>query len=857
MTDALPDGGITAEHTGAVHQSGVSGVAVAVTGSVGGDLHVGAMQPAARSGYLEQVRRIAPEVLRGRDSELADLARFCAAEDPPPYWWWRADAWAGKSALMSWFVLHPPARVRVVSFFVTARYAGQSDQIPFTIALLEQLAELLGQPLEYRHGAARDWHFLQLLRDAADLCQRRGERLVLVVDGLDEDTGVTADSKAYSIAALLPEQPPTGMRIIVTSRISPPIPRDVPDDHPLRRQDVVRSLSKSPFAEAVRQDAERELKWLLHGTPIEREVLGLVTAAGGGLSVADLAALTNRPATQIEDRLNTVSGRTFTAQVGQWRAEPTVYVLGHEELQEKSLTFLGDDILDDHRQRLHAWADLYREKGWPNDTPEYLLRGYFAMLRTVGELDQMVALATDHLRHDRMRRIAQDDTGPSMEIGIAMDAILRQNEPDLMAMLRLAGHRDLHGAWFARPALLLAAFAEAAGAVGDVGLVKDLAYRAEALIRSGTGEDLDPALSALNRALSTVGDGDSGEGLARSITDASERASALAQRAQAAAEEGDTERLEVLVAQVKALSRSIRNPYLRAGVLVDLAEALATAGDVGRASTLAGWAETVALRIADHDQYGYTLMRLARVMAAAGDFDRAEALACWIPDPDLQAGTLNELAETMVAAGYADRAKAVARASGDRQPREVAELLDRALVDLVEAVAIASDTHDAGVVARPAAIVIRRVTDQTRRREALIGLAQEVTAASGADQAAVLVERAEILVDSVTDRRLQAMVLVNLARAVAAAGEPRWAEDLARSIGDLNTWARALADAAQGIEPVHARRFIALALRLGDWTISLTALALVQPEVLTTVIARQIAVDRAEHRPARVPRAEG
>ncbi len=77
--------------------------------------------PPARSAYLEQVRRIAPDKLHDRDEELTELAAFCTEPGQRPYAWWRAPAWAGKSALMSWFVLHPPGGVRVVLFFITAR----------------------------------------------------------------------------------------------------------------------------------------------------------------------------------------------------------------------------------------------------------------------------------------------------------------------------------------------------------------------------------------------------------------------------------------------------------------------------------------------------------------------------------------------------------------------------------------------------------------------------------------------------------------------------------------------------------------------------------------------------------------
>ncbi len=150
----------------------------------------------ARSAYLEQVRRIAPPALLGRDSELAELAEFCLAPDGPSYAWWQAAPWAGKSALLSTFVLLPPPEVarqaRIVSFFITARLAAQDTREAFTQVVVEQLAELLGQSLSTTlPEATRDAYLLDLLSQAARECQDAGRRLVLVVDGLDEDRGVT------------------------------------------------------------------------------------------------------------------------------------------------------------------------------------------------------------------------------------------------------------------------------------------------------------------------------------------------------------------------------------------------------------------------------------------------------------------------------------------------------------------------------------------------------------------------------------------------------------------------------------------------------------------------------------------
>lgn len=121
------------------------------------------------------------------------------------------------------------------------------------------------------------------------MCAARGERLILLVDGLDEDRGVTTGPEAHSIASLLPDS----LRVIVSGRLNPPLPVDVPPGHPLHDPAIVRILEPSESARAIRAEAERELKHLLEAGGVAYDLLALLLAAGGGLTADDLAELTD------------------------------------------------------------------------------------------------------------------------------------------------------------------------------------------------------------------------------------------------------------------------------------------------------------------------------------------------------------------------------------------------------------------------------------------------------------------------------------------------------------------------------------------------------------------------------------
>jgi hypothetical protein len=396
--------------------------------------------------YREVIRDIAPRELLGRQEEIAELAAFCLSPTGPSYQWWQGAPWSGKTALMAWFALHPPPGVNVVSCFATG-HAGLRN---FIGTVQEQLARLTGRPVP---PVISDTHFIELLHAAADQCQRQGRRLVLLVDGLDEDRWTPA--RAPSIASLLPRHPPAGMRVIVAGRPDPPLPSDATADHPLRDPANVRILRPFDAPPGIRDAARRELGILLNLVP-EQDVLGLLTVSGGGLTAEDLAELTGRAPWQIGQLLDSFAGRTFSR-----RREGSAYQWAHEALADEAATVLGSARISAARKQVGKWANGYAKRGWPPETPGYLLHRYFAYVTDNDGPEAMVALATDDRRRERLLDQPGGQPTAVREVTSAYRAVLSQEELDRKLLHRL------HPALDAAEAVV--------HGIGDVALITEVA----------------------------------------------------------------------------------------------------------------------------------------------------------------------------------------------------------------------------------------------------------------------------------------------------------------------------------------------------------------------------------------------
>ncbi|MEV5731307.1 hypothetical protein AB0N50_36955 [Streptomyces pharetrae] len=760
----------------------------------------------SKSGWLDQVRDIVPPGgLVDREEELAELADFCAGDEV--YAWWQAGPWAGKSALLSTFVLHPPATVDAVGFFLAPNAA---DANAFTDALLEQLAAVTeaataGAPAGF---AARDAYRRRLMRDAAARCRAAGRSLVLVVDGLDEDRGGRPGSGVPSIASLLPRTPVEGLKIVVSSRPDPAVAADLPADHPLRRCPV-RRLAVSGYATGLEHLARRELDELLVGDPLHIELLGLLAASGSGLAVPELEELTGRATFEIDQPLGGPFGRTVAYRTDNATVEPRrIATFAHETLRVEAVGRFGAPRLARYREHLHVWADVYRRQGWPETTPGYLLRGYPSLLAATADVPRLAALALDRARHERVSLMTGSAAAVFAEMQAAANLVRREQPRDLALLARLAVRRhelehrapdppaDLPAVWaelgrFTKAESLARAITDPLGrerALREVAAVMAAEgdqERADAVTRGVTGQVDPPAPAGDADALGTEAaprpPAGRPEAVAELLPQSDDRALALfalcdlvgqtTSDRQWAAELG---REAELIQSSSAALQAIRQRAARA-----VPPTAAARGTV----PVAEWdeAEAEAGAVAAADERVQVLSVLLDACTTSGDLDRAVHLARTLR-------TAAAALEDRSRGTYTDQAEASLRGHPARAPDwllRTARAADRsaqltrsatynaralALAALAHALDAAGRPQDARHAAAEAREAAGDMTPPARRARTLTVLARVHARTGAAEHAALLAEQAEVAADLVTRPLELARSLVALTRALADTG---------------------------------------------------------------------------------------
>ena len=347
--------------------------------------------PPAYHSTLRVIRKWTP-VLFDRDSELSRIKAFATGASEAfgsgtewsGYVWLVARPWAGKTALLAEAVDRLSTELDVAGFFLSAR-DSQASREQFLAAVVPQLAWLLDESIPSSVDVVA---FRDLWARAATRAETYGRHLLLVVDGLDEDLRPGGPSVA---AALPTENLGDHARVLVASRPYPGLPDDVQVHHPLRSVSPV-PLVDSPHAAELRALAEQELRGLLRqdsASDLAFDVVGLLAAAGGPLSLTDFA--------QMIESVKARDIRAFVTDRAARSLQP-VDADGHRRFRFSHQTLLEISQNDptvghdpDYRNRLRQWAEGWRERGWPvseeaiEDTPRYLLDSYPAALAEDGE----------------------------------------------------------------------------------------------------------------------------------------------------------------------------------------------------------------------------------------------------------------------------------------------------------------------------------------------------------------------------------------------------------------------------------------------------------------------------------------
>ncbi|MFC9427434.1 trypsin-like peptidase domain-containing protein [Streptomyces sp. NPDC056987] len=610
--------------------------------------------------FRAQLEDIAPAEFLGRGRELRDLTAFCGG--PEPYRWLQAPPWAGKTALAAWFALHPPRGVVPVWFFITARFAGQSDSAAYAEAVTDQLAAIAGrEPAGHRSAIAREGERKLLLKEAAERVARDGGTLLLVVDGLDEDQSLVPGGGAGpSIASLLPQRLPPNVRALVTSRPGPGVPPDVPSGHPLRSCRVV-PLRTAEAARHTRYEATYDLSRALSGDDLGRELVGLLAAARGSLTLQDLCDLTGAHRMAVRERLGSAFGRILRMRgqsggsagpSGRSYNESRGYLFAHDTLLVTALEQLGPEA-GPYRERVHTWAGWYAERGWPQDTPPYLLQAYGRMVTALGDLTRATALATDVRRGDRLRGATGSDAAGLAEIEAVREAVLAAGSDD-------------------------------PGSSGDLSSLAALTAAGALLARRN--RTLPPGIPV---ALARLGQTRRALGMARSVFRPVDRARALAGVARVLAERGD-DQVEAAATEVMqvAMWLAMNDRNWSAVLKADVTAAAVAVATTGRTSMALGMAEFI------HAGGAPTLAALPLVEVAIAESRR---------DPDRASGLLCEAEDSVRGRAGAEEIRvmaAVAKGYAVVDPRRQDHLHDRITraaedADTRGLAAAASALHDA------------------------------------------------------------------------------------------------------------------------------------------------------------------
>lgn len=602
----------------------------------------GPSAPLRRSRYWSTVRKLrarCPDPA-DRDAELRTLQEF--ATGSTPYLWLVGEPWAGKTTLAAAFAGDPAPDVITIAFFVS-RSAG-SRLADYRAALADQLAPLVDEAPAF--GAVPTAFDLDdLWQRAVERVTSAGRHLMLIVDGLDEDDHLL--HRESSIAAQLPEYMPPGSHVLVTSRHFPEVSADVPDGHPLRACER-RTLAANEASRASRNAAERDLQQHLRNRT-SRDVLGLLAASGGGLAIEDLARLSTLDLYDVRELVEQTIARLVEHREDDCRGR---YSFAHDLIRETTSERLGTEAMAGFWVRVLEWAETYQIRGWPADTPLYLLDRFPQMLADSDDLDRLLRLNDP----DRWIRMVERSGTVEPAVLTLTDSILlllASNSPDLGLIYVLALWRDqLRLPIRVYPEVIAMAWAELGELERAEQMARDIPVASiKANILISMAEEANRAGAETEAALWLA----EAELVARGIMSGVRRARTLA-RIAVALGPGLT-RAEILLDEVTRLFSSVvPSESWRRELMTGIACDAARAG-------LCDSADRIARSFADRKHQRPIIVAASRAAVEGGLREDAERLAGLLTPDDLRRETFAELVRMLADRGKFEAAQELAEKS--------------------------------------------------------------------------------------------------------------------------------------------------------------------------------------------------
>lgn len=349
-----------------VDGSNVNGPNVQVGGDVRGpiitagvNIHLSGLTPIRRHDpYLKTRNAIENhhhDVL-DRDEELQRLLDDLP-HAPASYRVVEGPAFAGKTAFM--VELH--RRVRSLgwpsaAFYVVDRYTNEAEH--FLEAVIGQLLVTLGVDEPLRPRGERDEQFDRVW-DAFAALGTDDAPALLLLDGLDEQ-------RSAEISRLLPVHLQGHVHVIVATRHLPDYRTTAHRYHPLSSAATL-ELDVSPHASGKAEDAKRELEtWFCSSSSVREDIATALLVAGAPLSRHDLADLLNLSVGEVAAELCQIERCLLPLGSGyQWaHAKYSEFVDGWVRTRQTEMV-----------RRMLAWADSYAQAGWKETTPSFLLHG--------------------------------------------------------------------------------------------------------------------------------------------------------------------------------------------------------------------------------------------------------------------------------------------------------------------------------------------------------------------------------------------------------------------------------------------------------------------------------------------------